>query len=86
MSSELPADEILNREFLVARAKVLEIAATFDRIDRAEGSVENDPRMASLQKAIQLLMEQGAKDRAEQVQMIFSKNYEEDWKKGLGVE
>jgi hypothetical protein len=35
----LDAPEVLNREFLEVRAKILEIAAVLDRIDRAEGAV-----------------------------------------------
>ena len=36
---------LLDREFLEIRAKVLEVAACLDRLDRAPGTVEHDPRM-----------------------------------------
>jgi len=36
MTSPLAAPEVLNREFLEIRAKILEIPASLDRLDRAE--------------------------------------------------
>src|SRR5438105_3688541 len=38
MSSLLTAPEVLNREFLEIRSKILELAAALDRIARADGS------------------------------------------------
>ena len=80
----LSAPEILNREFLEIRCKILELAAAFDRLERADGSVEEDPRMARLREALTTLLEQPS-DRAEQVQMIFSRPYEDDWQKKFKV-
>ena len=74
----LSAPEVLNREFLEIRCKILELAAAFDRLERADGSVEEDPRLGRLREALEVLLEQ-SNDRAEQVQMIFSREYEEDW-------
>ena len=39
MSLPLSAPEVLSREFLEIRAKILEIAAAFDRLERAAGDV-----------------------------------------------
>ena len=74
----LSAPEVLNREFLEIRCKILELAAAFDRLQRADGAVDEDPRLARLREAISSLVESSS-DRAEQVQMIFSRPYEDDW-------
>ena len=78
MAPLLSAPEVLNREFLEIRCKILELAAAFDRLERADGSVEEDPRMARLREALTMLLEQSS-DRAEQVQMIFSRAYDDQW-------
>jgi hypothetical protein len=80
----LSAPEVLNREFLEIRSKILELAAAFDRLERADGSVEDDPRMARLREALSALLEQSS-DRAEQVQMIFSREYDDEWQKKFKV-
>jgi len=80
----LSASEILNREFLEIRCKVLELAAALDRLERAEGSVADDARLAKVREAIGLLLETSG-ERAEQVQMIFSRDYEDDWRKKFNL-
>jgi hypothetical protein len=80
----LSAPEVLNREFLEIRCKILDLAAALDRLERADGSVEEDPRMARLREALTAVLEQ-ASDRAEQVQMIFSREYDDEWQKKLKV-
>jgi hypothetical protein len=80
MPASLTAPEVLNREFLEIRCKILELAAAFDRLGRAAGSVADDPRLARLQEALQVVLDE-ASDRAEQVQMVFSRPYEEGWQK-----
>lgn len=84
MPACMNAAEIIDREFLEIRAKILELAASFDRLDRAAGSVEGDPRMSLISEALQLIGED-QRDRAEQVQLIFSRQYEDDWREELGV-
>lgn len=72
--------EILDREFLPLRARVIEVAATLDRLERAGGAVDEDPRAAKLLEAIgTLLVEHG--NRAEQIQLLFSRPYNEDWRR-----
>src|SRR5665213_3124103 len=71
----LSAVEILNRDFLEIRARLLEVAAALDRIGRAEGDVSADARMVRIRQAIARL-EAGEADRAEQLQLLFSLNYE----------
>ena len=74
------ADEILDREFLEIRAKLLEVAAALDRLDRAEGSVESDTRMQLLHTALKLnAAPQYGPSRAEEMQMLFSRQYDPEW-------
>lgn len=76
----LTALEVLNREFLEIRCKILDLAAALDRLDRAEGSLEDDPRLAALRAALAVLTEREP-ERAERVQMIFSRPYDVAWQR-----
>jgi hypothetical protein len=80
MSRPLTAQEILDREFLEIRSRVLELAAAFDRLERAEGSVASDPRLVRLHEALHAVIDLPAA-RAERVQMIFSRAYDEAWQR-----
>ncbi|HUT09487.1 MAG TPA: hypothetical protein VMY42_03250 [Thermoguttaceae bacterium] len=73
------ANEILDREFLDLRARLIDVAAALDRIDRAEGAVLNDPRLGQIRQSLQILSTDSA-DRAERIQMVFSLPYREDWR------
>jgi hypothetical protein len=75
---------VLEQEFLPLRAKILEIAAGLDRLDRAGGDSPSDERRQRLERAIRLLLEK-APSRAEQVQLLFSREYDEAWRKQFGV-
>ena len=79
MTTKLTAAEMLDREFLEIRCRLLDIAAALDRIDRADATdaVQSDPRMAKLQEATRLLVD-GQPDRAERMQMVLSDPYDED--------
>jgi len=79
MPTPIDAAEILDREFLEMRAKLLQVAATFDRLTRSEGTVDDDPRMQKLRQALEVLLSDQA-NRAELIQMIFSRTYQEDWR------
>lgn len=75
----LTAAQILDREFFEIRAKILEVAASLDRLQRSEGEVADDPRLARILAGIRLLLQEGD-DRAEQLQLLFSRSYDEHWK------
>ena len=79
-----PASAVLEQEFLPVRAKVLEIAAALDRLDRAEGSIEADKRKAQIRAGIEALL-RDEDDRAEQVQLIFSRPYDDEWQAKFGL-
>ena len=74
----------MDREFFETRAKLLELAAGLDRLDRAEGSVSNDARTQDIQQALSVLSGDQP-DRAERIQLIFSLPYEENWREQFGL-
>jgi hypothetical protein len=80
----MTAEEVLQREFLDIRCRILDLAAMFDRLDRAPGSVREDARVKRLQEALEILSAR-RNDRAEQVQLTFSRPYDDAWQKNLNV-
>lgn len=84
MPSPMTAPQILNREFLEVRAKILELAASLDRLDRSEGSATGDPRFRRVREGIEILLSDRP-DRAERVQILFSRDYDEAWRQKFGV-
>jgi hypothetical protein len=82
MPTSMTAEQILDREFLEIRSKILEVAAALDRLDRAEGTVGSDRRMGMIHKALQVLSSEPGEsiDRAEEIQMIFSRPYNSNWR------
>lgn len=79
MHTSTDAAERFSREFLGIRARLVELAAALDRIDRGQGSVASDPRMDQIQRTLAILAGSTA-DRASQVQMVFSLPYDPQWK------
>jgi len=78
MPTSLPAATVLDREFLAVRARLIDLAAALDRIDRAEGDLDGDPRPANIRRSLEVLAGD-ATDRAQRVQIIFSLPYNENW-------
>ena len=78
----LPASKALDTFFLDARAKILEVAAILDRINRGHGAgaVDNDLRLDRIRKALEVLHDQSG-GRAERIQQIFSLEYDPSWDK-----
>ena len=79
------AAKTLEQEFLPLRAKLLEIAATLDRLDRVDGPRVDDPRLARIRSAIEALLDSSG-ERAEQIQLVFSRPYADDWRENLGID
>lgn len=67
------AAQILDAYFLETRAKLLEIAANLDRLDRAPGAaaLASDPRRAFIHQALAIL-QSPAPNRAEQILRLYS--------------
>ncbi len=76
MPHSLARPQILDRELLGIRARLIELAATLDRIDRGEGSLAGNPRMEKIRRSLQVLLGPSP-GRAEEVLSIFSLPYEE---------
>ena len=75
----MSAKQVLDREYLEIRAKLLEIAASLDRIDRGPGRVDEEPRLQQFRDALTMILN-SSDERAEQLQLIFSRTYEPDWR------
>jgi hypothetical protein len=80
--SERSANKVIADEFLVARAKVLELAATLDRVERAEGEVGDSRQMLLLSQGLQILCDDEP-DKAKRVQLLMSRPYEPNWIKTI---
>jgi nitrogen-specific signal transduction histidine kinase len=84
MTMSLTAQETLNREFLEIRCRILDLAAMLDRLERADDTVADDPRLKRIHEALDVL-KKVHEDRAEQVQLTFSRPYDESWLQTLKV-
>jgi hypothetical protein len=76
----MTAKEILDREYLQIRSNILDIASALDRQDRAVGELTEDRRRQLLERGISILSS-GSKDRAAEVQLLFSREYDPAWRK-----
>ncbi len=87
------ARQIFDESFLPIRAKLIEVAAALDRIDRetqqagthpanAEGDVDSDPRRSRVEEAIGLLLRGSTQpgERAAALQQLFSRQYDPQWR------
>lgn len=85
MSDARTPAAVLDQEFLPIRAKLLEVAAALDRCGRSEGPAVVDPRTDKIRDAITTLL-QPHNDRAEQIQLIFSRPYEDNWQQTFNIQ
>jgi hypothetical protein len=78
----LSAPRVLDQFFLDARSRVLDLAATLDRLGRGAdaAAAAADPRMKLLRQALEVLTAD-APNRAERVQQVFSLAYDPNWEK-----
>jgi len=76
--------EVLDRDFLETRGKILEIAAILDRIDRAPARhhLHPDPRVGQIRQALEALCVPDP-GRSETIQLIFSLEYDQNWRDNL---
>jgi hypothetical protein len=84
MRSPLSAVELLDLQFLEIRAKLLDLAASLDRLQRADGPLESDPRMVKVRQAVDLLLQfRDTRPLAERMQLLFSLAYDPEWRSRL---
>ncbi|MGB1126609.1 MAG: hypothetical protein ACPG4Q_15520, partial [Phycisphaeraceae bacterium] len=69
----MPRDKVVDRYFMEHRAKLLDVAAFLDRLDRSEApaDADDDFRVEALQRAIALLIDEKG-ERAKRVLELFS--------------
>ena len=84
MPTPMTASDVLESEFFSMRAKILELAALLDQIDRGQESVENDPRMQLVRRGLEVLTGEEP-DRAARVQTIFSLPYDPAWREKFDI-
>ena len=51
-------------------------------MDRAEGSLDGDPRLDLIRRALSILAGDDT-ERAEKIQLLFSRSYDADWQSNL---
>ncbi|MFM8572832.1 MAG: hypothetical protein ACKOAU_14655 [Pirellula sp.] len=78
------AEKVLSEEFFVARSKILDLAATLDRLDRAEGTVDQLQQSKLLHQGIEILLDDQP-EKAKRVQLLMSRPYDPDWRKNYGL-
>ena len=84
MNNERTGEAVLDQEYLAIRAKILEVAASLDRIQRATGSVAKETRLKQLEAGIETLLED-QQGRAERVQLLFSRAYDQHWREAFKI-
>ncbi|MEQ1825081.1 MAG: hypothetical protein ABL921_04020 [Pirellula sp.] len=82
---ERTARQVVADEFLIARAKILELAATLDRIERSSGDTEDSKQMNLLIQGMNILCDDEV-DKAKRVQLLMSRDYDPEWQRNLNVQ
>ncbi len=80
----MDSKQILDQEFLQIRARILEVGAALDRIERAAGDVSKDNRMTLIRDALRIAASRDP-HRAERIQLLFSREYDEAWQDKFGL-
>ena len=78
MTTPLSAPDLFEQEFLQIRCKLIEVGAMLDRLDRADGNLDDDVRRALIRDACKVIQSDDS-NRAEQLQQLFSDPYEDGW-------
>jgi len=83
--AERSAEQIVSDEFMIARAKILELAATLDRIERATGDVDGSRPMQLLVQGMNILCDDEV-EKVKRVQLLMSRQYEPQWQSDMAME
>ncbi len=81
---ERSAQQIIFDEFMIARAKIVELAATLDRIERATGDVEDSRNMQLLVQGMHILCDDEV-EKAKRVQLLMSRQYDPQWQTQMSI-
>jgi hypothetical protein len=81
---EMKAKQILDREFLEIRSRILDVASSLDRIQRGSGDVGDDTRLHNLKDALRIALSDDP-HRAEKIQLLFSREYDKHWKEQFSL-
>ena len=82
--AERSATQIVADEFMIARAKILELAATLDRIERASGSVDDSKNMQLLVQGLHIFIDDQV-EKAKRVQVLMSRDYDPNWQNLMSI-
>ena len=82
--AERSAAQIVADEFMIARAKIVELAATLDRIERASGSVDDSRNMQLLAQGMHILIDDQI-EKAKRVQLLMSRDYDPNWQNLMSI-
>ncbi len=81
---ERTAEQVVADEFLIARAKILELAATLDRIERSSGDIADSKQMNLLAQGMHILCDEEV-DKAKRVQLLMSRHYDPQWQNTMSI-
>ena len=81
---ERSAQQIIVDEFMIARSKIVELAATLDRIERAAGDVEESRNMQLLVQGMHILCDDEV-EKAKRVQLLMSRQYDPQWQTQMSI-
>ncbi len=81
---ERSAEQIVADDFMIARARIVELAATLDRIERATGDVEDSKNMQLLMQGMQVLCDDEV-EKAKRVQLLMSRQYDPQWQSQMSI-
>ncbi len=78
------ATEILSQEFLLTRAKILEVAAFYDRLGQFPDGAPSPQQLELLSAACRILTDDQS-DKAARVQLLFSREFNPQWRDEFGI-
>ena len=81
---ERSAEQIVADDFMIARARIVELAATLDRIERATGDVDDSKNMQLLIQGMHILCDDEV-EKAKRVQLLMSRIYDPHWQSQMAI-
>jgi hypothetical protein len=78
------AEQVLAEEFLLARSRILDLAALLDRLERAPGSTDHVAQMQLLGNGLKILCDDES-EKARRVQLLMSREYDPAWRTNYGL-